>query len=77
MTKTAFRLPQYQNPNFGSTGANDFNDLQNRKSRDTPKDTASRKSIKEALEYLDRNLPGVRRGTAKHEHLIGRRPGDH
>jgi hypothetical protein len=36
MTKTAFRLPQYQNPNFGSTGANDFNDLQNRKSRGIP-----------------------------------------
>jgi hypothetical protein len=27
MTKTAFRLPQYQNPNFESAGAN-FNDLQ-------------------------------------------------
>jgi hypothetical protein len=73
MTKTAFRLPHYQNPNYGSTEANDFNDLQYRKSRGIPpKDTASRKSIEEALDYLDRNLPGVRRGTPKHEHLIAR-----
>jgi hypothetical protein len=26
----------------------------------------------EALKFLDRNLHGLRRGTAKHEHLIGR-----
>src|SRR5262245_24924032 len=36
------------------------------------RDTASRKSIKEALAYLDRNLPGLRRGTARYDYLIGR-----
>ena len=52
---------------------NDFNDLENRKSRGIPpRDTASRKEHQEALEYLDQNLPGLRRGTPKHEHLIGR-----
>ena len=52
---------------------NDFNDLANRKSRGIPpRDTASRRSITEALDYLDQNLPGLRRGTPKHEHLIGR-----
>jgi hypothetical protein len=33
------------------------------------KDAASRKSIKEALDYLDRNRPGV---PPKHEHMISR-----
>jgi hypothetical protein len=73
MPKIGFRLPSYPEAQIGSSGANDFNDLENHKSGDTaPRDTASRKSIKEALAYLDRDLHGLRRGTAKHEHLIGR-----
>jgi hypothetical protein len=53
--------------------ANDFNDLEDPKSEGIPpRDAASRKSIKEALAYLDRNLHGLRRGTPKHEHLIAR-----
>ena len=52
---------------------NDFNDLDNRKSRGIPpRDTASRRSITEALDYLEQNLPGLRRGTTKHEHLVDR-----
>ena len=73
MTKTGFRLPSYPEAQIGDSGANDFNDLEIHKSGGTPpRDTASRKSIKEALEYLDRNLHGLRRGTPKHEHLISR-----
>ena len=73
MTKTGFRLPPYLKAKNGSQEHNDFNDLENRKSRGIPpRDTASRKGLIEALEYLDRNLPGLRRGTPKHEHLIGR-----
>ena len=55
------------------SGANEFNDLENRESRGTSlRDAASRKRVGEALKFLDRNLHGLRRGTAKHEHLIGR-----
>ena len=32
----------------------------------------SRKRADEGLKYLDRNLHGLRRGTPKHQHLIGR-----
>ena len=47
--------------------------MTNRKSRGIPpRDTASRKRADEGLKYLDRNLHGLRRGTPKHEHLIGR-----
>jgi hypothetical protein len=35
-------------------------------------DTASPKSIKEALAYLDRNLPGLRRGMPRYDYLVGR-----
>ena len=73
MTKTGFRLPPYLKAKNGSQEHNDFNDLANRKSRGIPpRDTASRRSITEALDYLDRNLHGLRRGTPKHEHLIDR-----
>jgi hypothetical protein len=73
MTKIGFQLPSYPEAQIGSSGANDFNDLENHKSGGIPpSDTASRKSIKEALEYLNRNLHGLRRGTARYEHLIGR-----
>src|SRR5262245_48772334 len=73
MTKAAFRLPQGQNRDLTPGTANDFNDLEDRKSRGTPRrDTASRKSIKEALDFLDRNLPGLRRGTARYDYLVGR-----
>jgi hypothetical protein len=73
MAKTGFRLLSYPEAQIGSLEANDFNDLADRKSRGTPRrDTASRKSIKEAVAYLDRNLPGLRRGMPRHEHLIGR-----
>ena len=71
MTKTGFRLPPYLKAKNGSQEHNDFNDLDNRKSRGIPpRDTASRRSITEALDYLDQNLPGLRRGTPKHEHLV-------
>jgi hypothetical protein len=73
MTKTGFRLLPYLKAKNGSSGSNEFNDLENRKSRGMPlRDTASRKRITEALDYLDRHLHGMRRGTAKHEHLIDR-----
>jgi hypothetical protein len=73
MTKTGFRLLPYLKAKNGSSETNDFNDLENRESRDIPlPDTASRKRVGEALKFLDRNLHGLRRGTAKHEHLIGR-----
>ena len=73
MTKTGFRLPPYLKAKNGSSGPNEFNNLENRKSRGIPlRDTASRKRVDEALKFLDRNLHGLRRGTAKHEHLIGR-----
>jgi hypothetical protein len=73
MTKTGFRLPPYLKAKNGSSGTNEFNDLENRKSRGIPlRDTASRKRVDEALKFLDRNLHGLRRGTTKHEHLIGR-----
>jgi hypothetical protein len=73
MPKTGFRLPSYPEARIGSSRANDSNDLENRKSRGTPlRDTASRKRADEGLKYLDRNLHGLRRGTPKHEHLIGR-----
>jgi hypothetical protein len=73
MTKTGFRLLPYLKAKNGSSGTNEFNDLENRKSRGTSlRDTASRKRVDEALKFLDRNLHGLRRGTAKHEHLIGR-----
>jgi hypothetical protein len=73
MPKTGFRLPSYPEAQIGSLGASGFNDLEDRKSRGTPpRDKASRKSIKEALEYLDQNLPGLRRGTPRHEYLIDR-----
>ena len=74
MPKTGFRLPSYPEAQIGSQRASDFNDLENRKSGGTPpRDTAIPKaSSMKALEYLDRNLHGLRRGTPKHEHLIGR-----
>jgi hypothetical protein len=73
MTKTGFRLLPYLKAKNGSSGTNEFNDLENRKSRGIPlRDTASRKRVDEALKFLDRNLHGLRRGTAKHEYLIGR-----
>jgi hypothetical protein len=73
MTKTGFRLLPYLKAKNGSSGTNDFRDLENRKPRGIPlRDTASRKRVDEALKFLDRNLHGLRRGTAKHEHLIGR-----
>jgi hypothetical protein len=73
MTKTGFRLPPYLKAKNGSSGTNEFNDLENRKSRGIPlRDTASRKRVDEALKFLDRNLHGLRRGTTKHEYLIGR-----
>jgi hypothetical protein len=73
MTKTGFRLLPYLKAKNGSSETNDFNDLENRESRDIPlPDTASRKRVGEALKFLDRNLHGLRRGTAKHDHLIGR-----
>jgi hypothetical protein len=73
MTISPSRLPQYQNPDLAAAETNDSNELENRKSRGIPlRDTASRRSIKEALEYLDRNLPGLRRGTPRHVHLIGK-----
>ena len=73
MAKTGFRLPSYPEAQIGSQRASDFNDLENRKSGGTPpRDTASRKRADEGLKYLDRNLHGLRRGTPKHEHLIGR-----
>jgi hypothetical protein len=73
MTKTGFRLLPYLKAKNGSSATNEFNDLENRKSRGIPlRDTASRKRVDEALKFLDRNLHGLRRGTAKHEHLIGR-----
>ena len=71
--KTTFRLPPYLKAKNGSSGSNDFKDLESPKSRGIPlPDTASRKRVDEALKFLDRNLYGLRRGTAKHEHLIGR-----
>jgi hypothetical protein len=73
MTKTGFRLLPYLKAKNGSPESNDFNDLANRKSRGIPpRDTASRRSITEALDYLDQNLPGLRRGTPKHQHLVDR-----
>jgi hypothetical protein len=73
MMKIGFRLPPYLKAKNGSLGPNEFNDLENRKSRGIPlRDTASRKRVDEALKFLDRNLHGLRRGTAKHEYLIGR-----
>src|SRR5262245_25196105 len=73
MPKPGFRLPPYQNHDFGSAVPNDFNDLENRKSRGTPpRGSTSRKRIKDALDFLDRNLPGLRRGTSRHDHLVGR-----
>jgi hypothetical protein len=69
------RLPAtlYPEAQIGSQRARDFNDLENRKSGGTPpRDTASRRSITEALDYLDQNLPGLRRGTPKHQHLVAR-----
>jgi hypothetical protein len=73
MTKTGFRLQPYLKAKSGSSETNDFKDLESPKSRGIPlPDTASRKRVDEALDYLDRNLHGLRRGTAKHEHLIGR-----
>jgi hypothetical protein len=73
MTKTDFRLLPYLKAKNGSSGTNEFNDLETRKSRGIPlRDTASRKRVDEALKFLDRNLHGLRRGTAKQEHLIGR-----
>jgi hypothetical protein len=73
MTKTGFRLPPYLKANNGSSGTNQFNDLEKRKSRGIPlRDPASRRRVTAALDYLDRNLHGLRRGTAKHEHLVGR-----
>jgi hypothetical protein len=73
MTKTGFRLLPYLKAKNGSSGSNVFSDLENRKSRGIPlRDTASRNRVDEALKFLDRNLHGLRRGTAKHEHLIGR-----
>jgi len=73
MTKTGFRLLPYLKAKNGSSGTNDFRDLENRKPRGIPlRDTASRKRVDEALKFLDRNLHGLRRGTAKHEHRIGR-----
>ena len=69
MTKTV----PYLKAKNGSQEHNDFNDLDNRKSRGIPpRDTASRRSITEALDYLDQNLPGLRRGTPKHQHLVER-----
>jgi hypothetical protein len=71
MTKTGFRLPPYLKAENGSSGANDFRDLENRKLRGTPlRDTASRKRVDAALDYLDRHLHGLRRGTAKHDLLV-------
>jgi hypothetical protein len=71
MMKTGLRLLPYLKAKNGSSGTNDFNDLENRKSRSMPlRDTASR--VDEALKFLDRNLHGLRRGTAKHDHLVGR-----
>jgi hypothetical protein len=73
MTKTDFRLLPYPKAKNGSSGPNEFNELENRKSRGIPqRNTASRKLVEEALKFLDRNLHGLRRGTAKHEYLIGR-----
>jgi hypothetical protein len=70
MTKTGIPYLKAKN---GSSGTNEFNDLENRKSRNISlPDTASRKRVDEALKFLDRNLHGLPRGTAKHEHLIGR-----
>jgi len=66
MTKTGFRLLPYLKAKNGSSGSNEFNDLENRKSRGIPlRDTASRKRVDEALKFLDRNLHGLRRGTAE------------
>ena len=71
MTKTGFRLPPYLKAENGSSGANDFKDLENRKSRGIPqRDTASQKRVDAALDYLDRHLHGLRRGTAKHDRLV-------
>jgi hypothetical protein len=71
MTISPSRLPQYQNPDLAAAETKDFNAYH--KSEGTLlRDTASRKSTKEALEYLNRNLHGLRRGTPMHEHLIGR-----
>jgi hypothetical protein len=73
MTKTGFRLPPYLKAKNGSPRFNEFNNLENRKSRGiSPRDTASRKRVDDSLKFLDRNLHGLRRGTAKHEHLMGR-----
>lgn len=73
MTKTGFRLLPYLKAKNGSPVPNDFNDLDNCKSRGIPpRDTASRRSITEALDYLDQNLPGLRRSTPKHQHLVDR-----
>jgi hypothetical protein len=73
MAKTGFRLPSYPEAQIGSLEANDFKNLEDPKSKGIPpRDAASRQSIKEAVEYLDRNLHGLRRGTPKHEHLIRR-----
>ncbi len=73
MTKTGFRPPPYLKAQNGSQEVNDFNDLANLKSRGIPpRDTTSRRSITEALDYLDQNLPGLRRGTPKHQHLVDR-----
>jgi hypothetical protein len=70
MTKTGIPYLKAKN---GSSGTNEFNDLENRKSRNISlPDTASRKRVDEALKFLDRNLHGLRRGTTKHEYLIGR-----
>jgi hypothetical protein len=47
----ATTLPKAKN---ASSGSNDFNDLENRKSRGIPlRDTASRKRIDEALKFLE------------------------
>jgi hypothetical protein len=73
MTKTGFKLPPYLKAKNRSSATNEFNGLENRKSRGTPlRDTASRKRLDAALDYLDRHLHGLRRGTAKHEHLVDR-----
>jgi hypothetical protein len=73
MPKTGFPLPSYPETKIGPQRPNIFKDLENRKSRGTSRrDTVSRKRVDEGLKYLDRNLHGLRRGTPKHEHLIGR-----
>jgi hypothetical protein len=73
MTKTGFRLPPYLKAKNGSSRTNEFNDLENRKSRGIPlRDPAPRKRVDAALDYLHCNLHGMRRGTTKHDHLIDR-----